>query len=174
MVRNSVPDPYPDPHVYGPPGSWSESISQGYGSGSGSGSFHQQAKMVRKTLIPTVLWLLLDFLSLKNDVNVPSKSNKQENFIKNLFFVGILKVNDENSRIRILLSEAWICDPDPIHSKKSWIRNTGTKDTYGGRVTSSRHTMVANSFSRLLFIHRIFLHGLLYMSFSFYGSTVKK
>ncbi len=30
----------------------------------------------------TVLWLLLDFVSLKNDVNVPSKSNKQ----KNLFF----------------------------------------------------------------------------------------
>jgi hypothetical protein len=37
-----------------------------------------------------------DFLSLKNDVNVPSKSNKQNNF-----FVGVLKVNDENSRIRI-------------------------------------------------------------------------
>jgi hypothetical protein len=28
-------------------------------------------------LIPTVLSLLYDFLSLKNDVNVPSKSNKQ-------------------------------------------------------------------------------------------------
>ncbi len=27
-----------------------------------------QAKIVRKTLIPTVLWLLYDFLSLKNDV----------------------------------------------------------------------------------------------------------
>jgi hypothetical protein len=36
-----------------------------------------------------------DFLSLKNDVNVPSKSNKQKNF------VGLLKVNGENSRIRI-------------------------------------------------------------------------
>jgi hypothetical protein len=47
-----------------------------------------------------------------------------------LFFVGILKVNDEKSRIRIQ-------DPDPdplvrgmdprirIHSKMSWIRNTG-------------------------------------------------
>ncbi len=34
------------------------------------------SKIVRKTLIPTVLWLLVDFLSLKNDVNVPSKSNK--------------------------------------------------------------------------------------------------
>jgi hypothetical protein len=51
---------------------------------------------------------------------------------KNLFFVGILKVNDENSRSRIL-------DPDPnpdpsvrgmdsrirIYTKMSWIRNTG-------------------------------------------------
>jgi hypothetical protein len=30
-------------------------------------------------LIPTVL--LLDFLSLKNDVNVPSKRNKEKNLI---------------------------------------------------------------------------------------------
>jgi hypothetical protein len=48
-----------------------------------------------------------DFLSLKNDVNVPSKSIKHINlFAKNLFFVGILNVNDENRRIRIQ-------DPDP-------------------------------------------------------------
>jgi hypothetical protein len=56
-----------------------------------------------------------------------------------LFFVGILKVNDEKSRI-------WIQDPDPnpdslvrgmdpriririrIHSKMSWIRNTDQRD----------------------------------------------
>jgi hypothetical protein len=31
-------------------------------------------------MIPTVLWLPYAFLSLKNDVNVPSKSNKQKNF----------------------------------------------------------------------------------------------
>jgi hypothetical protein len=30
-------------------------------------------------LIPTVFWLLSDFLSLKNDVNDSSKSNKQKN-----------------------------------------------------------------------------------------------
>ncbi len=36
------------------------------------------------------------------------KSNKQKNCIKNYFFVGVLKVNDENSRIRIHLSETWI------------------------------------------------------------------
>jgi hypothetical protein len=50
---------------------------------SGSGSFSHQAKIIRKTLIPTVLLLLLDFLSLGNDVNVPSKSNKQ-NFFKKI------------------------------------------------------------------------------------------
>jgi hypothetical protein len=44
---------------------------------------------------------LYDFLSLKNDVNVPSKSIKQKNLGKKLVFVGILKINDENSRSRI-------------------------------------------------------------------------
>jgi hypothetical protein len=39
-------------------------------------AIYHLAKIVRKTLIPAVLWLLLDFLSLKNDVNVSSKSNK--------------------------------------------------------------------------------------------------
>ncbi len=55
-------------------------------------------------------------LSLKNDVNVPSKSNKQKDFFLTSFFVGILKVNDENIRIqiriririRIYQSGAWI------------------------------------------------------------------
>ncbi len=70
----------PDAYVFGPPGSGS--ASQRYGSGSGSRSFYHQAKIVRKTLIPTVLWLLFYFLSLKNYVNVPSKSNKQ----KKLYF----------------------------------------------------------------------------------------
>ncbi len=44
---------------------------------------------------------LFDFLSLKNDVNVPSKSISRKT-------VGILKVNDESSRIRIQDS-----DPNP-------------------------------------------------------------
>ncbi len=35
-------------------------------------------KIVRKTLIHTVLSLLYDFLSLKIDVNVPSKSIHQK------------------------------------------------------------------------------------------------
>ncbi len=56
---------------------------------------------------------LFDFLSLKNDVNVPSKSNKQKKLCE--FFAGILKVN-EKSTIR-------------IHPKMSWIRNTGVNHT---------------------------------------------
>ncbi len=48
----SVADPDPeDPYVFGLPGSGSRSISTRYG----SGSFYNQAKIVRKTLIPTVL-----------------------------------------------------------------------------------------------------------------------
>jgi hypothetical protein len=56
----------------------------------------QHCKKVRKTLIPTVLRLLCDFLSLKNNVNVASKSNK-----KKKIFVDILKVTDEKSKTRI-------------------------------------------------------------------------
>jgi hypothetical protein len=94
---NPDPDP-PDPHVFGPPGSGS--TGQRYGSG--SGSFYHHAKIVRKTLIPTIFLTLFDFLSLKNDVNVDSKSNKQKKIVlKNYFFASILKVDDENSRIRI-------------------------------------------------------------------------
>ncbi len=82
-LKANVPDP--DPHVFGPPEIGSSSISQIYG----SGSFYHQAKKVRKTLIPTVFWLLLDFLSLKNDIYVSSKSNKQKNF----FFIRFLLVS---------------------------------------------------------------------------------
>ncbi len=50
------PDPHPpDLHVFGPPGSGSTSQRYGYG------SFYHRAKIVRKTLIPTILWLFLTF-----------------------------------------------------------------------------------------------------------------
>jgi hypothetical protein len=75
------------------------SISQRYVYG--SGSFYHQVKIIRKTLIPAVLWLLL-----KNYVNVPSKSNKL-NFFK-LVFVGVLKVTDEN-----ISQRHGSADPDP-------------------------------------------------------------
>ncbi len=46
----------------------------------------------KKTLIYTVLWLLYDVASLKNDVSVPLKEKSK---------LGVLKVADEKSRIRI-------------------------------------------------------------------------
>ncbi len=45
---DSVPDPNPDPRVFWPPGS-------------GSGSFYHHAKIIRKILNPTILWLCLTF-----------------------------------------------------------------------------------------------------------------
>jgi hypothetical protein len=79
--------PNPDPSVFGPPGTGS--ISHRYGSE--SGSFYHQAKIVRKTLISTALWLLFYFLSLKNYVNVPSKSDKQKHWII-LFWEKYLRI----------------------------------------------------------------------------------
>jgi hypothetical protein len=80
------PDPNPDPsdlYVFGPPG---------------SGSISQIEVWIRILLSPSKnckrnldsycfvasFWL---FISLKNDVNVPLKSNKQKNFTN---FLGIL------------------------------------------------------------------------------------
>ncbi len=104
----SVPDPNrdpPDPHVFGPPGSGSGSISQRYGSGSGfgSGSLHHYAKILRKTLISIVLWHLFDFLSLKNYVHVPSKSNMQKNVMEKISFLlvswrSMMKIAGSGSR----------------------------------------------------------------------------
>ncbi len=88
MISTSVPDPDPsDPHVFGAPGSGSTSQRYGSGSDSGSGPFYHHAKIVRKTLIPAILWLFLIFLSLKNDVNVPSKSNKQKKIALKISFL---------------------------------------------------------------------------------------
>ncbi len=101
----------PDPHVFWPRGSGS--ISQRYGSGSGSGSYHQ-AKKVRKPLSTTVMWIL-DFLSLKNDVNLPSKSNTQKNFYKRKY-----QDPDPNPLRRSMDPQIRIL----VHTKMSWIRYT--------------------------------------------------
>jgi hypothetical protein len=74
LPSTSVGDP--DPYVFGPPGSGP--ISHKYGSGSisqryGSGSFYHQAKIVIKTLIPTALCLLFDFLSVKSNSRITLK-----------------------------------------------------------------------------------------------------
>ncbi len=118
---NPDPDP-PDPHVFGPPGSGS--ISQWYGSGSGS-FLLSHAKIVRKTLIPTILWFFLTFYL--NYVNVPSKSNKQKKCFKKIVFCWHLEGQWRKKQ-----------DPDPlvrgmdprirIHSEMSWIRNTARQD----------------------------------------------
>ncbi len=47
----------------------------------------KSAHKEKNPLISTVLWLLYDFLSVKNDANVPSKSKKQ----KTIFLVDILE-----------------------------------------------------------------------------------
>ena len=73
-MKTSVADP--DPRVFGAPGSGS--ISQRYGSGSWSIIIKQNP----------VLWLLFDFLPLKNYVKVPSKSIMQKNFKKNSFLLA--------------------------------------------------------------------------------------
>jgi hypothetical protein len=52
------------------------------------------SEKVRKTLI---FLLLFHFLSLKTDVNVSSKSNKQNTMEKNTFFVGILSATDKKA-----------------------------------------------------------------------------
>jgi hypothetical protein len=90
-LKTSVPDPDPnpdppDPHVVGPSGSGSGSTSQRYGSGSGfgSGSFYHHAKIVRKTLIPTILWLFLTF-SLWSGSGIHTKMSWIRNTAKNLF-----------------------------------------------------------------------------------------
>jgi hypothetical protein len=109
----SVPDP-PGPHVFGPPGSGS--ITRRYRSG--SGSFYHQAKIVRKTLIPTVLLLLLDFLSLKNYVNVPLKSNKQKNFFINFLLASsrlLTKLAGSGSESGSISQMHGSADPDPLH-----------------------------------------------------------
>jgi hypothetical protein len=42
-------------------------------------------KNSKKNLVSTVLWLISDFFTLKNDVNVPSKSNSKTIFKKIIF-----------------------------------------------------------------------------------------
>jgi hypothetical protein len=71
------PDADPqDPYVSGP--HRSGSIGQRYGSGSGLSL--SSCKNSKKNLDSYYFVTLFDFLSLKNYVNVPSKSNKQNFF----------------------------------------------------------------------------------------------
>jgi hypothetical protein len=73
-----------------------------------------------RTKISTVFRLVInDLFSLKTDVNVPTVSNKQ----KNLLFVGILKVTDEQGRIQIRNQLYGSKDPEPsqnVTDPKHW------------------------------------------------------
>jgi len=70
------PDSY-DLYVCGPPGTGS--VSQRYG----SRSFYHQAKIVRKNLVCD----FFDFLTLKDNVNIPSKVISKKNF-ETIFCLG--------------------------------------------------------------------------------------
>jgi hypothetical protein len=103
-----------------PPGYGSGSINQMYFSGSisqryGSGSFNQQATIVRKTLISTV-FLTSYYINYINMYRYLQKVISRKNFFL-LVFVCILKVNDENGRIRIRIriirQRHGSADPDP-------------------------------------------------------------
>ncbi len=87
--------------------------------------------------ISTVLRLLLYLLSLKNYVNVPSKSNMQKTFFLKISFLlaswrSMMKIEWSGS---LSGSGSEYTGPDPlvrgmdprirIHTKMSWIRNTG-------------------------------------------------
>ncbi len=127
---------------FGPPGSGFGSISQRHGS-----VFHQ-TKIVRKTLIPTVFLLLFAFLYLKNDLNVPSKINKQKSFF--------IKINFLLASWRPMTKIGGLYPhPDPlvrsidpwirIHTKMSWIRNTDGMDyfqRFHGQIKRINYSMV--------------------------------
>ncbi len=70
----SVTDPDPYRYFSGPPGSGSINTN------THPDPAPNQAKLVRKILSPTGLWLLYDILSSKNDIDVAWKSNKQNFF----------------------------------------------------------------------------------------------
>jgi hypothetical protein len=92
---------------------------------SGSGSEFQNVEIYRcfipvfRIRIRQIRMVLASWPSVKNYVNVPLKSNEQKNFFLNKFFVGVLKVSDENSRIRIRIRIR-------IHWSEARIRGSGS------------------------------------------------
>ncbi len=82
------------------------------------------SKNSKKNLDSYCFVTLFLYCSFKNDVNLPSKSNKQKNFTKNLFFVGNLMVNDNSrsgseSGSRSISQRQGSTDPDPLKCQGS-------------------------------------------------------
>jgi hypothetical protein len=71
--------------------------------------------------------------SLKNDVNIPSKSNKQK------IFVDVLKVTYENSRIRIRILIR-------IHKSEVWIPGSGSIQKFHGSTTLIIETFIFRTY----------------------------
>ncbi len=75
-------------------------------------------KIVRKTLIPTILWLFLNFYLMKNDVNVASKSHKQKKFSLKIRFLlaswrSMTKKEGSGSGSESISQRHGSADPDP-------------------------------------------------------------
>jgi hypothetical protein len=87
-------------------------------------------KNSKKNLDSYYFVTLFDFLSLENYVNVGylQKVLSKKMFKQKWFFVGILKVNDEKSRIRIR-----------IHYSESWIRGSGSTPKCHGSGTLQKN-----------------------------------
>jgi hypothetical protein len=105
-----------------PPGSGS--TSQRYGSG--SGSFYHHAKIIRKILNLAILWLS-DFLSLKNNVNLPSKSNKQKLCKKIIFLLASWRSVTKIAGSGSISQWHGSADPDPnphqnVMDPEHWFR----------------------------------------------------
>ncbi len=85
LLDNGVPDPDPHPHIFGPPGSGSGSISRVRGMDPApdldpSIILLSSSKNSKKNLDSYCFLTFFWTLSLKKDVNVLSRSNKQENY----------------------------------------------------------------------------------------------
>ncbi len=90
-----------------------------------------RSKKWRKTLIFTVFWLRYDFISLKNDVNVPSKRNKHKNVEKKKFCLLVSWRSLTKSARSASGSVSYKYgseDPDPyqyVTDAGSWTLDTG-------------------------------------------------
>ncbi len=128
---SSVADP--DPQIFGPPGSGSVSVGERYA----SGSFYHQTKILRKTLIPTVLWLFFSETWCMYSVYwVPSKSNKQKYLLASWRSMTKIAGSGSGSGSGSISQRHGSADPDPyqnVTDPQHCLTGTGTvRYRYGG------------------------------------------